>query len=156
MTWDQARVSLHVKSQTRIFPWLQGKRDMPSGRSLSVGDSPKGSNATGTSAEAIAFPIRSFACLCRECRPAALLQLRPCLPEESTRLPHGHLWGWQIGKPSLRPQQILKLVLSSFKPRLGIGMALSHADACSEFTASSLAFSSGESCLSSSWVNWWL
>ena len=76
--------------------------------------------------------------------PLAFLQLNPWRPSSPTSLPHDEQpCGWQSGDPSLSPHAILKLVLSSFSPRAGMGMAFSQSDECSPAIALSLAFSTG-------------
>ena len=75
--------------------------------------------------------------------PFACLQLNPWCPSSLTSMPHGQLCGWQSVEPSLSPHAILRLVLSSFSPSAGIGMAFSQSDECSAVTALILAFSTG-------------
>ena len=55
-----AKVSLHVKSQTRLFPDFQGKSVMPSGRLPSCRETPGGSRTEGNPAEEKARLRRSL------------------------------------------------------------------------------------------------
>ena len=76
---------------------------------------------------------------------AALLQLKPCLPNRSTVvLPHIQGCGRQIGAPILSAQAILKLELLSFKPRDVTGYAFNQSLACLADTAFKRASSISE------------
>ena len=133
-----------------VVPYYdQGKMVMPSHCFPSSLESPLGSVVAAIWAAPKARLKISFTCWCLGIVPFAFLQDRPCLPVLSTTDPHQeHLYGWNRDVPSLRPQAILKLTLSSFNPRDGTGNALSQSDECSEDTANSLAFSNGDCCTS--------
>ena len=134
-------MSTQVKSQTRDLPSFQGKSVKPSGLFPSLLDSPGGSLTAGTPADAKALLIRSLQWECLGCLPAAFLQDRPCLPSMLTLSPQIQVCLWHSGAPRRRETAILRLVLSSFKPRLTTGMAFSQSEECSEAAASNLAFS---------------
>ena len=130
-------VSTTVKSQAKDFPPLYGNVVMPSGLFLSVAKSPLGSQMAANYAVVKAFWMRLLAWLCLAfLLIAALLQLKPCLPNRSTVvLPHIQGCGRQIGAPILRAQAILKLELLSFKPRDVTGYAFNQSLACLADTA---------------------
>ena len=78
-------VSTTVKSHAKDFPPLYGNVVMPSGLFLSVAKSPLGSQMAANSAVVKAFWMRLLAWLCLAfLLIAALLQLKPCLPNRST------------------------------------------------------------------------
>src|SRR5207237_10043487 len=126
MTRQGARVSPHVKSQTKDFPRLHGTMVIPSGLFPSSLEQPAGSRMFGTSAVRRARLIMSFTASCRDLRPADLIHLRPCQPFDDTSLPHGHLWGWQTSPPSRRAQITRNDSSSSSVPSGGDGRALSQ------------------------------
>src|SRR5207237_2588458 len=90
---DGARVSPHVKSQTKDLPRLHGTRVIPSGLFPSALEHPAGSRIFGTSAVLKARLIMSFTASCLDLRPADLTHFRPCQPFVLTSLPQGHLCG---------------------------------------------------------------
>ena len=139
-------VSTTVKSQAKDFPPLYGNVVMPSGLFLSVAKSPLGSQMAANSAVVRAFWMRLLAWLCLAfLLIAALLQLKPCLPNRSTVvLPHIQGCGRQIGAPILSAQAILKLELLSFKPRDVTGYAFNQSLACLADTAFKRASSISE------------
>ena len=63
-----------------------------SGRLPSDLDKPGGSRREGTLAEERALEIIELRAACLECLPSDLLQLKPCLPKESTSCPHLLQW----------------------------------------------------------------
>ena len=121
-------MSIQVASQTRGFPEDQGMMDIPSGRLPSTLDKPGGSKREGMFAEESDLKMTLLRAACLECLPSLFLQLKLCLPKESTDWPHlWHWWGEQRGVPRRRPTAILTESSSSRRPRFEIGKACNQA-----------------------------
>ena len=123
---EGARVSGHVKSQTRHLPWEKGIRVAPSGLFPSPRRSLTGSSSAGIFRLRNARAMTSLAMLWRAWRPALRRQASPWRPSGSTDTPQTHLCSRTKRDPSLRPTATR--VSSSLRrsPREADGSARSH------------------------------
>ncbi len=130
LSYEEAKVSGHVASQTRGWPELQGTRVMPSGLWPSEHERPGGSSLEGIPAvESERFMI-SLRDACRECLPSLFRQHSPWRPSEETSAPQNwQWWGAQMAVPSLRPTAIRSEGLSKRRPTEEIGRACNQAPA---------------------------
>ena len=87
-----AKVSEQVASHTSGFPADHGMTDTPSGRLPSALERPGGSSREGILAEERARWMMSFKAACLDNLPLLYLQLKPCLPVESTSCPQLQHW----------------------------------------------------------------
>ena len=120
--WLTAKVSGHVKNQTRQRPDAHGAMINPSGLLLSVLSPvllrtiPVGSNLDGISADANERLMRSLTAERRKYRPADFRQDKPCTPNSSVSSPQMHSCGAHTGAPRHSAIAILSDELSSLFP----------------------------------------
>ena len=116
-TYEGARVSGQVASQSKHLPLTQEIRVAPSGRLASVRVNPDGSRMAGTLALCSARRIVSLSRLWRRWRPALRLQASPWWPSLSTDTPQLHLCSSTSGAPSLSPTATRSALSSRLRPR---------------------------------------
>src|SRR5688572_1606880 len=138
-TYDAAKVSITVTSQTRLLPTRHGIKVRPSGLLPSERTRPGGSFTAGKPAFMRLRHMMSFIAPCLAILPKPRGQDNPWLPLTLTVAPHPQECGWQMATPSLRPTAILTASSLRRRPQVAIGNAYSQSPACCAETALYLA-----------------